>query len=345
MKKKLSFFGTLFCLAFSSSAQTWQFTDEPQEGNTATRYLVDTTSVNYASLSGTGQTWDYSMLGGYADNMRVLSVTNADLYNDVFPDATHMQLIPGFINIAYNYEANNDKIAHGYEFELPDFGIVQFIFDQKPKMLEFPMALGTSFEDQLTGTLVLFDEENAAEGNTYVVADATGTLKLANDVAYSNVLRINTVDTIYAEIVLAGLPIPTSATIIRQQFDYVDAVESAFPLFTHATLTVINPIVGQIRISVVLSSENPTGFANTEVYAKEELLIYPNPNAGIFALQLPSNSEDAQLKITDVAGVVVFEKSNYSNQESIDLMAFPSGIYFATVEQSGFAQTVKLFKK
>lgn len=345
MKKKLLFSGALFCLAFASSAQTWQFTDEPQEGDTGTRYLVDTTSVNYADLSGAGQTWDYSMLGGYVDNTRVLSVTDADLYSDLFPDATHMQLIPGFINIAYNYEANNDKIAHGYEFELPDLGIVQFIFDQKPKMLEFPMSLGTSFEDELSGTLVLFDEDNDAEGTTFVLADGTGTLKLANDVEHTNVLRINTIDTIYADIALAGLPFPTSATIVRHQFDYVKAGESEFPLFTHATLTVINPIIGQIKISVVLSAENPVGFANTDVYAQEELLIYPNPNAGVFALQLPINTEEARLKIMDVAGVVVFDKSNYSDQESIDLTDFPSGLYFATVEQSGFTQTVKLIKK
>lgn len=343
MNKTIFSLGALFFASFGALAQTWNFSNEPQIGNTATRYLVDTTSANYSNLTGANQTWDYSMLGTYLDNMSELSVTDMDMYQDVFPDATHMQFIPGFMNTAFNYESNNDKIAHGYEFELPNIGVAQFIFENRQKMLQFPMILGTTFEDDLSGTLMLFDEPNNALGTTKVTADGSGILLLANNVSHSGVLRIHTQDTLYADIQLSGLP-PTSATIVRTQYDYVKPGTSDFPLFTHATLLVINPLIGQIKISVVLSAENPTFYVNTEDYNFAEFAIFPNPSNGDVRIQLPDANEDAVLTITDLAGSICFENSNYAQNQNVDLSSIPAGIYFVNVKQKGLTYTKKLVK-
>jgi len=345
MNKTIFTLGALICFTLQATSQTWNFSNEPQEDTNSTLYLVDTTSTNYSSLTGANQTWDYSMLGGYLDNTRNLSVTNADLYMDIFPNAAHVLSIPGFMNTAYVYETNNDKFAHGFEFELPDLGIVQFILEDFQKQLQFPMTLGDAFEDNFTGTLVLLDEPNAAEGSTWVSADATGTLLLANDVSHTNVLRIHSLDTIYADIVLSGLPIPTSATIIREQFDYLKPGTSNFPLFTHATLTVLNPLIGQIKIGVVLSSENPTFFVNTPDYLIAATQVYPNPSLGIFSIQLPNVNEQAHVVVTDLAGSVVFENPQFDNNQHIDLNTNPAGVYFVNIRQKGSINTIKLLKK
>lgn len=344
MKKTILSLSALL-ISFLGTSQTWNFNNEPQVDASAMRYLVDTTSVNYSSLTGSGQTWDYSQLGGYMDNERIVSITNTDLYTDVFPDATHMQMIPGFMNTAFNYETNNDKIAHGYEFELPDFGIVQFIFENRQKMLQFPMSLGSAFEDELAGTIILLDEPNPAEGGTWVKADGTGTLMLANDISHSDVLRIHTQDTIYAEITLTGLPFPTSATIIREQYDYMKSSVSPFPLFTHATLTILNPLIGQVKLRVVLSAENPEGFANTNEIALSELSVFPNPSNENVSIQLPLTDETASVTITDVAGNILFKNNEYSNVELININHLPAGLYFVQVNQSGVNKVQKLIKK
>jgi hypothetical protein len=343
MNKTTFFVGALLSASPSVLAQTWNFNDEPQIGNIAIRYLVDTTSANYNNLTGANQTWDYSMLGAYPNNMSELSVTDIDAYQDIFPDATHMQYIPGFMNVAFKYEANNDKIAHGYEFELPNIGVAQFIFDNRQKMLLFPMTLGTTFEDDLSGTLMLFDEPNNVWGTTRVTADGSGTLLLANNVSYSDVLRIHSQDTLYADIELTGFP-PTSATVVRTQYDYVKPGTSDFPLFTHATLLITNPLIGQIKISVVLSAENPTFFVKMEDYYFDEFSISPNPSCSDVRIHLPDANKDAHLTITDLTGSICFEKRNCTQNEYLDLRSLPAGIYFVNLNQMGFAFTKKLVK-
>ena len=345
MKRTIFSIGVLALSALSTFAQTWDFSNEPQVNSTATRYLVDTTSASFSELAGLNQIWDFSMLGGYLDNEREISVTDASPFVDIFPDASYMQFIPGFMNIAYNYDANEDKMAHGYEFELPDFGIVQFIFDNRQKMLQFPLAFGQSFEDNFAGTLVLMDEPNPAEGTSLVKADGSGTLKLANDINYSDVLRIHTQDTIYAEITLTGLPFPTSATIVRQQFDYVKPGTSEYPLFTHATLKIINPLIGTVKISVVLSSENPTFFVGNEHLELSGVSVYPNPSSEEISLSLPMENDHAEVIITNITGSKVFTSENYINKAKIDLSSEPAGVYFVEVLQNGIKHVEKLIKK
>lgn len=345
MNKTIFSIAALMCATMSVYAQTWGFNNEPEEDANATMYLVDTTSVNFSNLTGGNQIWNYAQIGGYPDNTRTLTVTNAETYQDIFPDATHLLTIPGFMTTAYNYEANNDKIAHGYEFDIDGLGIVQFIFDDRQKMLQFPMNFETSFEDNLSGSFMLFDEPNDAVGFTWVTADGSGTLMLANGVSHSDVLRIHTQDTIYAEILLSGIPIPTSATIIRQQYDYVKPGVSNFPLFIHATLTVLNPLIGQFGIGVVLSSENPTAFANTPENALADLKVFPNPSTGWIQLQLPNANESAQVTITNLAGSVFYENINYNNNENIDLNNQPAGVYLVTIQQKDKTSVNKIIKK
>ncbi len=345
MKKSILAFGILAISAFNGFSQTWNFSNEPALSTNHTMFLVDTTATNYSTLTGAGQTWNYSQLGGYADNTRILSVEYPEMYLDVYPDATHMQLIPGFMNTFYNYETNNDKMGHGIEFELPDLGVVQFIFNNKAKMLQFPMSLGDSFEDEFDGTLILLGEPNDAVGTTWVTVDGVGTLLLANNASHNDVMRIRTIDTIYAEIVLSGLPFPTSATIVRQQFEYVKPGTSNYPLFTHSTLTVINPLVGQIKIGVVLSTKNPDFFVNTEDFTQDQLTVYPNPNTGNFAVQLPNPQEFAALSITDLTGSKIFENNAYHSGQNIDLNSQPAGVYFIHIEQQGTNTVQKIIKR
>jgi hypothetical protein len=168
---------------------------------------------------------------------------------------------------------------------------------------------------------------------------------LANGVSHSDVLRIHTQDTIYAEILLSGIPIPTSATIIRQQYDYVKPGVSNFPLFIHATLTVLNPLIGQFKIGVVLSSENPTAFANTPENGLADLKVFPNPSTGLIQLQLPNANESAQVTITNLAGSVFYENMDYNNNESIDLNNQPAGVYLVTIQQKDKTSVSKIVKK
>lgn len=343
MKKYLfSIFG-LTTMSFGLFGQTWDFSNEPSIEATTTMFLVDTTAANLGNVSGSGQTWDFSGLSGYVDNTRILSVIDPT-GNLSFPNASHMLMIPGFVNTAYTYEeGTNDKLAHGYQFELPDLGEVTFVFSDLQKMLQFPTDLGTTFTDNMSGTLTIFDEDNQAEGQTWVTADGTGTLLLANGISHTNVLRIHTLDTLYADITLSILPIPTSVTIVRETFDYVKAGSSDFSLFTHATLKILNPIIGEIKVVVVLSSENPTTFVNIENVDFDAVLVYPNPSNGLFTINL--GADEASVSVIDLAGRVVFESLNAVNDLNVDLSKEMAGVYYVNIIRNGITTVEKVIIK
>jgi hypothetical protein len=344
MKKKLLTLLGFSALTFGAFSQTWEFTNEPAIDASRTMYLVDTTAANLASQTGANQTWNFSLLAGYGENMREVSITNADEFSS-FPDATHMLLIPGFMNTAYVYaDGTNDKLAHGYQFELPDLGEVTFVFNDFQKMMQFPTSLGTTFTDNMSGTFTIFDEDNDAEGQTWVTADGTGTLVLANDVTHTDVLRIRTIDTLYAEVVLSILPIPTSVTIVRETFDYVKPSTSSFPLFTHATLKILNPLIGQVKVAVVLSTENPSTFVNIENVALSEAVVFPNPSHGVFAINT-GNVDASSVSVVDLTGRVVFATTNASNQIQVDLSHELPGLYFVHILRGGITTVEKVILK
>jgi len=336
MKKILLSVVGIFTLGINVKAQTWTFSSEPTMNASTILYLVDTASVNYASAVGSGQTWDYSMLGAYQENSRIVAVEDAINYAETFPIASHVQLIPGFMNTAYTYEeTTNHKMSHGYQFEFPDFGVVTFVFEDLQKMLEFPSSFGAAFTDDMAGTLTIFEEDNYAEGTTWVTVDGSGTLVLSNGVTHNDVLRIHSLDTLYADITLTILPIPTSVTIVREQFDYVKASASAFPLFTHATLKILNPIIGEVKVAVVLSSENPEVFASVSQDDLNPISLYPNPSNGIFKLDLANSGETSTVTVINVAGSVVYENTSSEEFLNVDLSNQLPGIYFVQVVRAG----------
>jgi hypothetical protein len=344
MKKKLLTLLGFSALTFGAFSQTWEFTNEPAIDASRTMYLVDTTSANLASQSGANQTWDFSLLAGYEENMREVSVSNADEFPS-FPDATHMLLIPGFMNTAYVYaDGTNDKLAHGYQFELPDLGEVTFVFDDLQKMMQFPTSLGTTFTDNMSGTFTIFDEDNDAEGQTWVTADGSGTLILANDVTHTGVLRIHTIDTLYADVVITSLQISTSATIVRETFDYIKPGTSSFPLFTHATLKILNPLIGQVKLAVVVSTENPTTFVNIDAANLDQAKVFPNPSNGTFTV-VTGNADASSVSILDITGRLVFENSSVTNQIQIDLSQELPGIYFVHIVRAGITTVEKVIMK
>ncbi len=75
-------------------------------------------------------------------------------------------------------------------------------------------------------------------------------------------------------------------------------------------------IFGESGTSVFEHTENPA------------FQLYPNPSYGLVNFSSNKEVKDATLKITDVTGILVLEKTIDSNTEEIDLSSYPSGIYF-----------------
>ena len=350
MKTKLLFLGGILAISPLFFGQTWTMADEPAVDASQTMYLVDTSiTVNiFSNLTGANQTWDFSQLAGYAFNDREVIVTDGDVLNDVFPDADFVQFIPDFMNIAYSYEGfAGAKMAHGYQLEVPDFGLATFMFTDYQQMLQFPMALGTTFTDDLEGSLNLLDNDNPAEGSTWVTADGSGTLLLANDVTHEDVLRIHTIDTIYADIdiEILGTPIQTAVTVIRNQYDYLKAGGTGLPLFTVVTIDIITGFVEVPGVRLLLSSENPSEHVAIDNLDFSAIQVFPNPSDGLLNLNLPKFDGQAQLNVLDAAGREVYAANVFSGTTHLDLSAVDAGLYFVQVVMNGEVSTQKVLIK
>ena len=93
-------------------------------------------------------------------------------------------------------------------------------------------------------------------------------------------------------------------------------------------------------------------FVNNEVECttsvndlKEQVIsIYPNPTTGI--LNIDFSAEQVQsLRISDITGKTVFEKTKVNQGETIDLSSFANGIYFLFVQTDKESSSLKIIKE
>ncbi len=94
-----------------------------------------------------------------------------------------------------------------------------------------------------------------------------------------------------------------------------------------------------------------TGFDAKDV-AKGDVLVYPNPNNGLFMMELPSSmpstplrQQNCKITICNVMGQVVYISTTLIDQSiEIDLSKQPNGIYFLKVENGGMEWNKKVVK-
>ncbi len=85
-----------------------------------------------------------------------------------------------------------------------------------------------------------------------------------------------------------------------------------------------------------------TSFAQTTV--KEIFSVYPNPTNGRINFEFADN-EIQQIKISDLTGKTIIEKTNIQQNETIDLSSFASGIYIIKVQMENELFTTKIVKE
>lgn len=348
MKKTVLLSATALLAGLSTQAQTWDSTNEPAIDASTIMYAVDSLAPNYANLTGAGQTWDYSQVAGYADNSKVVSILDASesMYAADFPGSTRIMDIPGYIQ-TFQTVSSTEKQTQGFILPIDGFGdaIISFSTDNQ-KSLEYPASQGDSFMDEFSGTFTFGMDSQPASGEAFVSVDGSGTLILAGGVSHTDVLRIHTIDTTYTAID-AGLGIPLSVMIVRNQFDYVKASASAFPLFSHNLATVfVTGLPDPTTLGVVLSSENPTTFVGTNELTKQASFnVYPNPSNGEVFITVPTVDESTTITIYDAIGQQVHVVKATSTTTTISLNNEPKGVYFIRMTSSGEQKTAKLVLK
>ena len=80
-------------------------------------------------------------------------------------------------------------------------------------------------------------------------------------------------------------------------------------------------------------------------FLEQNFAIYPNPVTDYVTVSFPVASEVALLKIYNVLGNLVLERSIAASENRIDLSAFTSGMYIATLEADGISNAFKIVKR
>jgi hypothetical protein len=83
-----------------------------------------------------------------------------------------------------------------------------------------------------------------------------------------------------------------------------------------------------------------TGVGINESTIFNEVSIFPNPNNGIFTLEV--NADDATVKVMNTQGQIILIKNILTNNAKIDLSNNAKGIYFVTVTSENGVSTQKI---
>jgi hypothetical protein len=348
MKKQLLLVTTLLSGAMGASAQTWNSSDEPAVGASTVMYVVDSLAPNYANLTGSGQTWDYSEVAGYEGNSKLVSILDpaSTDYATEFPGSTRVLDVPGFMQM-FQTTSSSEKLTQGIILPIDGFGeaIIEFNANNQ-KALEYPANSTTTFNDDFSGTFIFGGDAQPASGDIFVAVDGTGTLLLPGGMNYTDVMRIHTIDTTYTSFD-AGFGIPLSVMIVRNQFDYMKASVSGFPLFSHNLAKVfVTGLPDEILLGIVLSSENPTTFVGTTELEKQAAFnVYPNPSTGEVFITVPSVDESTVISVFDAVGKEIRSVKVNSTTITVSLQNEPKGLYFVRMTSKGEQKTAKLVLK
>lgn len=103
-------------------------------------------------------------------------------------------------------------------------------------------------------------------------------------------------------------------------------------------------LVGQDLGGLQLYEHNPDNTMGIQNEENLDFMIYPNPNAGQFVVELPSN-EQFEVQVFDLFGKQISSKSSQGEATVIDVREAASGIYLVkVVGQNGKMATKRILK-
>ncbi len=332
MKKTL-----LFASVLLTSVSFAQFTnaDFPTIGTSVNMYVVDTFVTDYANVTGTGVTWDYSTAAGIntaAKTVSVVDPTTVDTQGN-FPNADIAVIIPGFIT-NYLKSTTSALNSEGFTFTEATFGDVTCKFDTDNElMMNYPYAQGNSLIDAISGTAVASLGSFPLGGSVNTTVDGMGTLKLNAATTLNNVMRYRIEDSISANAGFLGTVI-----MKRVQYEYYDLASSKLPVFIHANLNVT--LQGSVQTTaIVMSAYQPDETLNAASAELTGVSVYPNPTKDV--INVSGLDAEATVELVDLSGKSVL-KTTANGTQAIALNGIQNGTYIVKISSEKGTMTSKV---
>jgi hypothetical protein len=348
--KKRFLFAVLVLTSALINAQTLNFSNEPNLGDTKQMFSCDPLTSNLSSITGTGATWDYTTIIGLNNAQQTVEVLNpATLPNaSSFPFSTKALSVQNSIT-NYFSSTTNERTSQGFVFEEATLGIVIAKYDvDNQVVIQYPFGVNDYFSDVFSGSLD-FSFNGAPQtplcnGNSFATIDGQGTLLLPNATSIPNVIRYKLTDTIFTQ-VDPGFGL-LDIEFVRNQYEYYDFTSGNLPVFIHTSIIVqqlggTTPLLEQ---TVVVSSVEPTLQMNVASLEESAFTIFPNPSEGTIHFS-GDFSLDASARIFDNSGRKVGVVESLNNGQSVDISFLNPGIYSVIVLNNGEQKTASIFLK
>lgn len=269
-------------------------------------------------MTGSSVNWDFSSIdtsAGYYIEKAAKADTTLFYVN-----------FPPIVNYAVQYTdifGQPDFVYHKLDSALfESYGTLNQIYTNPQKLMSFPFAYTNQFSD------VFSTSDSTFFGNTNVIADGFGTLKLPTGI-FSNVLRVKTIDR-YREITdrdAFGKPIDS----LMYEGDYYRWYSPGYigPLLDYSKLvTYYN--VGATRINVDTTAHLYLSSYYNTVSAVEEidniaLSYFPNPVSSV--LTIVTQSELQLVEVYDLSGRRCYSMPISGNSASVSFENLAPGMY------------------
>lgn len=329
----------LLATSLITGAAFGQFTDSniPVIGTSTTMYILDSNAVDFAAMTGTGQTWNYSNTPGIYGETKVVSVVapSTTAYSGDYPTSEFAIDIPGFVTSFYTSSAST-RNSQGFVFDAGNFGGTAIVkLDANDELLmNYPYAQGNTLTDAFSGDANVMGTDYPTTGTVTTTVDGSGTLILNAATTITNVLRYKSSDQATVTIPLIG-----SITLDRTQYEYYDLANSTLPVFVHAKL-IITLAGSPTTQNIVMSSVAPDEYLSVSENNKATFGLHPNPaNESVVISGLTGNET---ISIVDMAGRTVMTTQNSGTSQTLNVSDFQAGIYNVVVITNGIQTTKKL---
>ncbi|MBC7864302.1 MAG: T9SS type A sorting domain-containing protein, partial [Bacteroidia bacterium] len=133
------------------------------------------------------------------------------------------------------------------------------------------------------------------------------------------------------------------SSMFMNYMDYTD--DDCMNIFTLGQKTRMQAALNTQRSGLITSNGCSGGVGINSVNTILPLSIFPNPSSGIFEMNLGMVESKVEIRITDLVGKSVFEKTFLPAENlSFDISHLPNGVYFAIISSNGKQATRKIAK-
>ncbi len=326
-----------FFLVYNTYSQSFDQQNEPQIGDSKVLYVCDSAANSFASVTGSGSTWDYSNIFGYDGLTNTMTVINpsSSQFGTYFPASTKAISYENMLVTFFNSTATQ-RLSQGFVYAASGSSNIIANYSQENEILaQYPFALNNSVNDIFSGTMVYTSFNLPCSGSSIAKVDGIGNLIVSNS-TISNVTRYFISDT-----VIASTPLGT-VKMIRTQYEYYPLLESSatsvLPIFVHTTININNT-----EKSIVLSAVQPTQNAGISEQKQTNYSLFPNPSSG--KVHLTSNFSGMMSgNIKDQLGRTI-QTISVANGDQLDLSFLNAGMYIVELDINGHLTSERIVIK